>query len=181
MVTVETKNNLPKEVEVKEFLEKALAKYPYPIFTDKVLAEKEVIPHSNPILTIGAWNWIKNFDKPEVILFEIFVHEQFHWFTLSLDADVWNKAFTHIKAKYRRQGDVFDYHKYDKEKIFWIEFVVCFNTMRYLRKVLNKGEYNMVYDSRKNRPYPKTEKFIEKNFEKIDQDLKKFGLVYHPK
>lgn len=179
-IIIETKNNLSEEIRVKEILEKALAKYPYPVFTDRVIIEREVIPHSHPVLTIGVWPWINRFSDLTPIIFEIFIHEQFHWFLVKLDREGrWEKGLAYLKEHYQPLGDNYRPKEHNKDWIFWAELATCFNTMNYLRQVLGKDDYDSIYNRCKNRPYPKTEKFIEENFEKLRADLEKYGLAYN--
>jgi len=73
-ITIQTKNNLPEELETKRILEQALSQYSYPIFSGRIIIEKNAMPHSHPIITLNC------FHHYPVAVMSAFVHEQFHWF-----------------------------------------------------------------------------------------------------
>jgi len=145
-ISIGTKNNLPEELNVKKILETALAKYPCPIFTGRVIIEKGAISHSHPILTIGtSWRIGSNrvdyigmeSEFPLLSVLETFVHEQFHWFLAAhFDRDV----FDQLANTYPSAGDEYRYNKSGKYK-FMVEMIVCFNTRNYLQKILQKAKW----------------------------------------
>jgi hypothetical protein len=159
---ITTKNNLPEENTTKKILEDLLVKYNIPIFTENVIIEKKSIPHSYPILTLNT-----RIDDPLNIL-QIFIHEQFHWFESKHLKS--KKAIKYLKEKYIKNEDFKD------EKIFFIHIIVCFNTRNTLKQLISEEELEYIYNQWQ--PYPKTEKLIKTNFNKIRIDLQRFDLVY---
>jgi hypothetical protein len=182
---ITTKNNDPEELKVKSLLEIVLEKYSCPIFIDKVLIEKNAVSHSYPILTLGTTWFISGKRVPYLemdqdfmflSILETFIHEQFHWFSVSC----YEKnpgGFDCLLKDYLPFGD--EYRSNDDKYIHLIEMMVCWNTRNYLQKILTSSQIDIIYDHW--RPYPKTEKFITKNFKKIFVDLEKFDMVYKGK
>lgn len=77
VVVISSKNNSEAELETVLLLKDLIRKYDISdyIFTDKVVVESGVIPHSHPVLTVNTRH-NKNIER----LFLCFLHEQIHWF-----------------------------------------------------------------------------------------------------
>ncbi len=93
-IEISLKNNSKSEAQTKERLQKLLQQYDLSkwIFTQKILIENKVIPHSHPVLTL-------NTKEDGDVLLATFVHEQIHWF-LSANSDRTEKAKAELKAIY---------------------------------------------------------------------------------
>lgn len=76
-ISISSKHSSEAELETVALLKKLIGKYDVNeyIFTNKVLVESGVIPHSHPVLTINTRH-NKNIDR----LLLCFLHEQIHWF-----------------------------------------------------------------------------------------------------
>jgi hypothetical protein len=166
-IIIETKNNFPEELKTKALLEEVLAKYLCPIFTDRVTVEKDIIPHSHPVLTIKAFKSGYSDDKFSLILLEDFLHEQFHWF---FELNKNKEACEKYLASH--------YEAIDEPRSSGEHLAVIWNVQNYLKIILNDSvKMDFIYGLPK-RVYPKTEKFVADNFEQLRQDLEKFGMAY---
>ena len=76
-IKITTKSNTPKETHVKAELESLLDKYDVSkySFSEKVIVETGVVPHSHPIITINE----RTYPTKEHILL-LYIHEQLHWY-----------------------------------------------------------------------------------------------------
>lgn len=184
-VQITLKNNSSNELRVKDILNKILKQYACPVFADKVLIEENAISHSYPILTLGTTWFVlgervpySEMDHDFVFLsiLETFVHEQFHWFSVSC-YEKKSGAFDYLLKDYVPFGD--EYRSNNDKYIHLIEMIVCWNTRNFLQTILTNKQIEAIYDHW--RPYPKTEKFIAENFKKICIDLEKFDMVYKGK
>lgn len=179
MIKIQTKNNLPEEIYVKNLLNTILQKYDCPIFTEKVIIDKNAISHSHPVLTIGT-KWFMtgkktnyseiNSEFPFLSVLETFIHEQFHWFVA--EHSQWDQCFGFLRKKYRDLGDCAK----DNKISFWIHLIVLWNVRNYLNKILDKSQINLIYNNW--RPYPLTEKFVEENFTQLHDDLDRHDMIY---
>lgn len=77
IVSVLSKNNTEAELETVSLLLGLFKKYDIRdyIFTDNVVVQTGVIPHSHPVLTVNTRH-----NKNEHRLLLCFLHEQIHWF-----------------------------------------------------------------------------------------------------
>ena len=75
-ITITTKSGGAREEKVKSILEDILNTYDLSkyAFTDTVLIESWVKPHSHPVLTLST----RKFDEHRLL--STYVHEQIHWF-----------------------------------------------------------------------------------------------------
>lgn len=164
---VQTKHNMPKELEIVSTIRDLQLKYQtMPIFTEKVMIESGVPCHSHPVLTLN----IKE-TEPNKIL-KMLIHEQFHWYAAA--STLFPSALAHLKTIYRDLGDCnLDGKKPDS---FWTHLVICWNTRNSLSKILGEEALPAVYKDV--HTYPLTEKFVADNFDRIKADLAKFDLVY---
>ena len=93
-IEISLKNNSKSEAQTKERLQRLLRQCDLSkwMFTRKILIEDGVIPHSHPVLTLGA-------KEDGDVLLATFVHEQVHWF-LSANFDRTEQAKAELKAIY---------------------------------------------------------------------------------
>jgi len=75
-IEITTKNDTEREKSTAVLLKEVLSEYDLSkwIFTNKVIIEQGVIPHSHPVLTLNT----RSTDKKEIL--DVFVHEQLHWY-----------------------------------------------------------------------------------------------------
>ena len=164
---VETKHNLPKELEIVSILQDLQLKYQnLPIFTTKIVIESGSLNHSHPVLTLN----IKE-TKP-LSLMKLLIHEQFHWYSSS--HQLHQVAITNLKTSYKDLGDCNIDGKHPDS--FWEHLIVCWNTRNALNKILTPEEVSKLYAQPQG--YPLSEKFVADNFDKIKADLAKFDLIY---
>lgn len=166
-ISIKTKNNLPEEIKTKELLEELLAKYPCPIFTDRVIVEKGARCYSGEIIILNT-----NF-KNLLVLLEAFVHEQFHgYFDLS---EARKLCVEHLKSKYNDLGDCGTDN--DHPDAFWEHLAVIWNVRNFLSNRLAKKDNDFINGLVKHN-FCLTEKFVADNFEQLRQDLEKFNMAY---
>lgn len=92
-VTITLKYGDESERQTQARLERLLRTYdvrPW-IFTDRIVIEKDVIPHSHPVLTLSTQK-----EENDDLLLSTFVHEQLHWFMESRPENV-EKAVADLK------------------------------------------------------------------------------------
>ena len=164
---IETKHNLPKELEIVSIIRDLQLKYQtLPVFTQKVMIESGSTPHSHPALTLNT----RETDPLHIL--RIFLHEQFHWHASG--HQLYQPALSHLKTVYKDLGDCNLDGKHPDS--FWIHLIVCWNTRNSLTKLIGEDELGKAYKD--DHSYPLTEKFVVDNFEKLKLDLAKFDLVY---
>lgn len=90
-IRISAKNNTKAELQTKEQLQRLLKQYDVSAwtFTNEVVIDENVIPHSHPVLTLSA-----RYLKDDELLLSTFVHEQIHW---SLDKKDVNPAVDDLK------------------------------------------------------------------------------------
>ena len=95
-VRIDAKNGTERELRTKAILETLLVEYDVSkwLFTDSVVIEEGVIPHSHPTLTLSD-----GYVSYENMLLSVFVHEQIHWFCTAQEAQV-NEAIDEFKKVY---------------------------------------------------------------------------------
>jgi hypothetical protein len=96
LLSILTKNDTAPETAAMKRLERIVTQYdisPY-VFTNKIVVESQVIPHSHPILTLNSFPY-----TDDNIVLETFIHEQLHWFFESRQEDV-DGAVEELKQKY---------------------------------------------------------------------------------
>lgn len=166
-IDIEAKNGTENELLVKGVLEGVIKKYPCPIFTDKVLIEQKVVPHSHPILTLNTRN------TDPILVLDAFTHEQFHWFCVTRPR--YKDCIFYLK-KYPDLGDCNKSGTYPNS--FWEHLIVNWNTRNFLQNNLTKDQVDFIDGQWQ--PYPLTEKFVQDNFEVLKNELARFGMVYVP-
>ena len=149
---------------MKDALEIAITKYNPPIFTDKVLIEAKVVPHSHPVLTLNTRN------TDPLLILATFVHEQFHWFASGENADI---ARNFLKHTYPDLGDCNTARYTDS---FWEHLIVIWNTLNFLRSTLSPLELATVETDQ--RVYPLTNAFVRENFEQLRGELEMHGMIW---
>jgi hypothetical protein len=179
-ITIKTKNNSPQELKAKKILDKILADYPCPIFTNEIIIDQNAVSRSHPVLTLGtSWNvngQRKQYSEmtdgfPFLSILENFVHEQFHWFVTGHQQ--FKACIDYLQINYIDQGDC----NTGKNAIdFWVHLIVRWNTRNFFISNLEKEKIDYLYGQW--RPQPKTEKFVKENFEKLRADLEKFDMAY---
>ena len=83
-VVITTFANKPEEITTKKRLEALLEKYdlePY-LYTKEVSIQQGSIAHSHPVLTLNT-----DFQDNDTYLLSTFLHEQMHWYSLSVEYD----------------------------------------------------------------------------------------------
>ncbi len=119
------------------------------IFTKKVIVERGVIPHSHPVLTIGASS-----DNKDYIL-ATFIHEQLHWY-IEKDPESVKKAVAEFKSRYpsvpfnNRAGAMDEHSTY-------VHLIVCYLEYRSMATLIgeenakqlmwNQDHYTWVYNT----------------------------------
>jgi hypothetical protein len=95
-IEITTKNNTEREKATAELLKKTLAEYDLSkwIFTNKIIIEEKVIPHSHPVLTLNT----SSRDKKDILT--SLIHEQLHWY-LDKYPDRIDKAVAEFKKRYK--------------------------------------------------------------------------------
>jgi hypothetical protein len=166
-INVVTKSDNSEEIVVAEIVEQLIARYDLPIFTETVLIEKGVIPHSHPVLTLNTRN------KEPILVLDTFVHEQLHWFAQGNPQ--YQEAIGYLKQYYEDNGEHNKSGTYPNS--FWEHIIVCFNTRDILNRLVSKEEIAYIYSQWQ--AYPVTEKMIEEKFEHIREELKQFNMVYN--
>ncbi len=166
MLNVNSKNNDPVELEVVKLIKSICDKYDVPIFTDTILVEKGVVPHSHPILTLNARL------KDERLILATLVHEQFHWYVQNHPK--YNKCIEYLKSKYADDGEHNKSGTYPNS--YWEHIIVCFNTRNYLKDILSAENLEWIYEQWQ--PYPTLEKMIVQQHQKINADLDTFNMIF---
>ena len=165
-MNIRTKNESENECLVKDIVSNLISRYDIPTFTDNVVIEDEVIPHSHPVLTLGT-----RVIEPFLIL-KTLIHEQFHWFEAGHYK--YKEAMEFLKSNYKDLGDCGK-----NSDSFWQHLIVCWNTRNFLQNNFDSKEVENTYSFKQ--PYSLTEVFVKENFERLKDDLGKFEMVYDKK
>lgn len=164
-----SKNQYPEELEITHIVENLFRKYNIPVFTEDIIVEKGVVPHSHPVLTLNT----RSSDERSVLF--VLVHEQFHWYAEG--AENYNNAIDFLKLKYLDDGE----HNKNglNDNSYWEHIIVCFNTRNYLKRFLNEADFDWVY--KQWLAYPSLEKMIAERYVEIEQELKGLNMVFENK
>jgi len=166
-VEITAANNTAEELAVVEAFYEMRQKYKIPVFTDKMVVEAGVIPHSHPILTLNH-----RITNPE-LLNEVVSHEQLHWFFTGHENE---QAYLEAaKLKYEDLGDC-NYNGQFPDS-FWEHLVVIWNTINSMRSQMPEDKIRWCFGG-PHRPYPLTEKFIFDNFDELGEFISQFGMIY---
>lgn len=119
-IDITTKNDTEAERAVVEQVRRLLEEYPLDdwIFTDKVIVEADVIPHSHPVLTLNT-----RYVDDDVSQLATFIHEQFHWWAAEHEAVI-DGGIAALRAHYpdapgRAGGGARDQHS------TYLHLIVC--------------------------------------------------------
>ncbi len=166
ILNVYSKNNDPKELAVVELVKSICKKYNVPVFTEQVVIEAGVIPHSHPILTINTRL------NDEKLLLQVLVHEQFHWYVQNHPR--YDECILYLKSKYEDDGEHNKSGTYPNS--YWEHIIVCFNTRNYLSGILSLEDLNWIYEQWQ--AYPTLENLIVQRYEMVKSDLERFEMIY---
>jgi len=164
-IVINTINNHPREMEVKEVLSRLLKEYRLPTYTEEINVEFKARPHSHPILTMNTrildWRCVM----------KQFVHEQMHWFHHGHPKE--EEGYIYLHKKYPLIDK--EEFKHNRPRSFWTHIVVCWNTENFLRNIISQE--NLDYMNSECQSYVKTEKMIRDKFDEIRKDLEKFDMI----
>ena len=163
---IETKSQTEKELQQKELLMEVITQYQPPIFTEKVIIETGVAPHSHPVLTLNTRS------GESLMLLWAFVHEQFHWF--ATDHPRYDECIQFLKEKYEDLGDC--NVSGENPNSFWEHLIVCWNTRNFLMEALTKDYITSIYNQWQ--PYPLTEAFVREKFTELEKILTSLDMAY---
>jgi hypothetical protein len=164
-LNIASKNNNPRELEVVEVVRAICLKYDLPAFTQTIVVEKGVIPHSHPILTLNTRV------TDERLILQTLVHEQLHWYVQ--EHPQYKECITYLKTKYQDDGEHNKSGTYPDS--YWEHIIVCFNTRNYLKNILPKEDTGWIYEQWQ--AYPTLEKLIVEKKSEIQADLGKFDII----
>lgn len=160
------------EVKTKAKLQQLLKTYDLSkwVFTDTVVIETGVIPHSHPVLTINT----RDRDQ-DMLLLSTFVHEQIHWYVANRDS-AREKAINEFREIYpnipagRKEGGA--RNKYSS----YLHLIVCYLEYEGMIELAGdkKGEEAIEYWS--NHHYTWIYKEVLNNGDKIKPVLRKHGF-----
>lgn len=133
-VEISTKNGSKWEKSVAERVQDLLNEYDLSkwIFTNKVIVEDNVIPHSHPILTLNT----KNQSNKELL--STFIHEQLHWY-VDENTESEKKAIAEFRVMYddvpvgNREGARDEYSTY-------LHLIVCYLEYRSMVELVGQPE-----------------------------------------
>ena len=171
-ITFSTKNETDNEKAVVGLMKDLLKEYDLSkwIFTDKVMVEAFVIPHSHPILTLNTRYGKEEKDQ----LLTTFIHEQLHWYLVEHDKAT-DDAIAQFRKKYKdvpykNRAGARDEHS------TYLHLIVCYLEYRSMASLIgqeeakqlmwNQTHYTWIYN-----------KIIE-DAEYIAKVLKKHNLNY---
>jgi len=145
-----------------------------PIYTDKIIFKKNVIPVSHPILTLNLrWKDSKN---PNITLLSLLIHEQLHWFE---DKYVTKTKYNEILKDYEYLFDEYKTIFYNDIVAFIIHIVVIVNEINIMKMITTKKEFEQnYYDINYHRPYELFEKHVIDNFKELNNYLKQKDLIW---
>lgn len=133
-IEVTTKNNSDREKMVATLLQEILSERDLSKwnFTNKVIVEERVIPHSHPVLTLNTSSTTKN------DILDTYIHEQLHWY-VEKSPDAEKKVINEFKSRYKnvpfgnRAGARDEYSTY-------LHLIVCFLEYRSLAQLVGEEE-----------------------------------------
>lgn len=161
-----SKHNTERELEQISLLNEIVEQYAVPEFTELVLVEEKVIPHSHPVLTLNT----RSKDKLDIL--KTLVHEQFHWYVSNHSK--YNECIALLKTRYVDDGE---HNKSGKHpNSYWEHIIVCFNTRNHLAKILTPEEIEYVYSLWQ--AYPTLEQSIATNYDEYKKVLEDFEIIY---
>lgn len=171
MISIRLHENTALEQKGKQQLERILDNYDLEkwIFTDSVLIQSYVTPHSHPILTLNT-RYLDHDDKGQL---STFIHEQIHWYAVA-DSVSTEKIVNTFRDMYPEvpvgngQGARSEYSTYLHLLVCWLEYDG-------LRQLIGEGEarsimadktyYRWIYNK------------ILTDEKRIGRVIKKYGMV----
>jgi hypothetical protein len=161
-----SKNITESELQQVNLLNEIIVQYLVPEFTELVLVEEKVVPHSHPILTLNT----RSKDKLDIL--KTLVHEQFHWY--ASNHPKYNECISLLKMRYIDDGE---HNRSGRNpNSYWEHIIVCFNTRNYLERILTKEEVSYVYSLWQ--PYSTLEQSIAANYGEYKKFLESFEIIY---
>ena len=166
-MNIKSKNNTERELNQKNRIESLLKQYDFPIFTEEIIIEEMVRPHSHPILTLNTR------PQTDIGISDQFIHEQFHWFlTDVVNRDDYNNCIAHLKTQYEKpEGDVGS-----TENGFWLHLIVNYNTRIVLQSLFGNELVADLFSGMF--AYKQIEEIIEANWEKLTEELSDYNMIY---
>jgi hypothetical protein len=133
-IEISTKNNTERENKTAALLKAVLSEYDLSkwVFTDKIIIQERVIPHSHPVLTLSTGST----DKKE--LMAGFIHEQLHWY-MEKNPKPQEKAIAEFRKRYKnvpyanRAGAKDEYSTY-------MHLINCFLEYRIMASLIGEEE-----------------------------------------
>ena len=133
-VEISTKNNSDRENEIVKLLNELLIEYDLSkwLFTNKVIIEQRVIPHSHPVLTLNT----SSNDKRDILT--TFIHEQLHWYVEKYP-EFEKKSIAAFKGRYKnvpyqnRAGARDEYSTY-------LHLIVCYLEYKSMASLIGETE-----------------------------------------
>lgn len=164
MIAISTKNNTPYEEEVAEIVRELYTRYSLPTLCPTIIVEGKTISHSHPVITINTRT------KESLEILRTVVHEQMHWFK----GKQGKKCMEYLKQHYPDTSEPGTSGK--NPDSFWGHIIVCFNTRKFLQKIVNQESFNAIYAAWS--PYPHIEKLVAENYDQLQKILDQFGMAY---
>ena len=167
-VNFSTKNGSKWEKGVMNRMQKMLQEYDLSkwIFTDTVIVEDNVIPHSHPVLTLST----RKATNDDIL--STFIHEQIHWHCVNKDAQL-QKAVVELKSMYkevpvgRPDGARDEFSTY-------LHLVVCYLEYEGMISLVGQERATVVMESMNH--YKWIYKQVLEQPEKLAKVIKKHGL-----
>jgi hypothetical protein len=141
---------------------------PY-IFTNEIIIESKVIPHSHPILTLNT----RYAEKPQMLL-AVFIHEQLHWWAEIRKASM-QGALIDIKQLFPslpKEGVAKD------ESSTYLHFLICFLEYDALIQFVTKKEADKIIHEliEEDKIYPWIYSQVVLNFKEINAIVERNNL-----
>lgn len=149
-VEITTRNDSDREKSTAAALTRVVGKYDLSkwIFTNKVIIEQRVIPHSHPVLTLNTQ------DPDDTTLMSSFIHEQLHWYIDKYPGKV-KKAVDEFRKRYKdvpyanRAGAQDEYSTYVHLALCYLEYRSMASLVgedEAKQQMWNKPYYTWVYN-----------------------------------
>jgi hypothetical protein len=138
-------------------------------FTNKIVIESKVTPHSYPVLTLNT----RFAEQPNKLL-SVFVHEQLHWWSNKKKVEM-KKAMQELKKIFPvlpKEGISKDGHSP------YLHLIICFLEHQTMTHYLQKKEANRILKDfiQKDKIYPWINTQVYLKYKKLDGIVKKFNL-----
>ncbi len=163
-------NSSKDENDTITYIRKLYKKYPIPQYVKIILIEEGHISLGTPYVLI--LDTLKNYKKKRMDLFEVIVHEQYHWYAGLYSFVKKYKYYKEWRKEIiKKYGTDWSFKKYSstKEDLYdsiGQHIMVCFLTYRFVKKykstILDKAD-----------PYYEFEKMIRENYDDVEKDVKR--------